>query len=523
MPHEHLSKHLAKVLESDPFHVSPTSCALLGFMVNESIVNGRGKLSANDIATGALGQAQGFDTRTNPLVRVQVQRLRKALDHYYAHEGINDPWRISLPKGSYQPVFSKLGGHADPSSLLESSGKGFTPRLAVLPLENLSGDASKDYICDGITQEIIHLLTHCRELQLLASGTTFHYRTTPDRILDVGVELNVDYVLYGSIRIDAKEIRVTAFLYDVHIAQNVWTEQYRRELTPANVFEIQDDIAAVIVGQVSNPHGMLSRLSRSKEIDSFSAYAAVLRYYAYQESMDPESHLVAKIALEQAVSLYPNYAEAWGCLSAVYGGEHMFGFNAEPDAEPPLDRALAAAKKALQLVPDCIIGLYSLANCYYYRRELPDFRIAAQRAIELAPNRSDMLSGLALHIAYDGQWERGLKMLDKARNLNPLHPGWFWFPYSLNAYRQRNYEEALRYAKQINMPGFYWDHVFLAMIYGQLGSVKEAKIHLNQSVELNAGLLSDPENIIATIVLDPALAHHCVEGLAKAGLKISAK
>jgi TolB-like protein/Tfp pilus assembly protein PilF len=393
--------------------------------------------------------------------------------------------------------------------------------LAVLPLENLSGDESKAYICDGITQEIIHLLTHCRELQLLASGTTFHYRTSPDRIHDVGLELNVDYVLYGSIRIGDKEIRVTAFLFDVHLAQNVWAEQYRHTLSPANIFEIQDNIAAVIVGQVSNPHGMLNRLSRTKEIDNFSAYAAVLRFYAYQESMDPESHLAAKVALEQAVSMYPNYAEAWGCLSAVYGGEHMFGFNVEPDAKPPLDRALAAAKRALQLVPDCIIGLYSLANCYYYRRELPDFRIAAQRAIELAPNRSDMLSGLALHIAYDGQWERGLKMLDNARNLNPLHPGWFWFPYALNAYRHTRYEEALRYAKQINMPSFYWDHVFLAMIYGQLGQSEEAKIHLNQSVMLRPDLVDDPETIIATIVLDSALAHHCVEGLVKAGLKIS--
>lgn len=521
MTHDDLAKHLNKVLESEPFEASPTSCTLLRYLVNESLIDGCGKQSAYDIAIAALGQPQNFDTRNNPLVRVQVQRLRKALDHYYAHEGINDQWRISLPKGSYLPVFSKLGGHMDPSSLLESSGRTFSPRLAVLPLENLSGDETKAYICNGITQEIIHLLTHCRELQLLASGTTFHYRTTPDRILDVGLELNVDYVLFGSIPMDAKEIRVTAFLFDVHIAQNVWTEQYRRTLAPASVFEIQDEIAAVIVGQVSNPHGILNRLSRSKEVDNFSAYAAVLRFYAYQESMDPESHLLAREALEQAVTTYPNYAEAWGCLAGIYCGEHMFGFNAQLNAQPPLDRSLAAAKRSLQLVPDCIIGLYGLANAYYYRRELADFRIAAQRAIELAPNRSDMLSGLALHIAYDGQWERGLKMLDKARSLNPLHPGWFWFPYALNAYRLENFEEALSFAKRINMPMFYWDHVFLAMIYGQLGKRKEAAVAIEQAVALNPALMTGTENIIGTIVLDPGLVKDCIKGLVKAGLKIS--
>lgn len=519
MTHDDLSKHITKIIESDALQASPTSCALLAFLVNESILAERGRLTAHDIAIGALGQPQSFDARDNPLVRVQVQRLRKALDAYYANEGINDAWRLSIPKGTYLPMLGKMGAYADPDSLLESSGRTFSPRVAVLPLENLSGDADKDYICDGITQEIIHLLTHCRELQLLASGTTFHYRSSADQVLDIGQKLNVDYVLNGGIRISEKEIRVTAFLFDVRLAQNVWTEQYKRELTPANIFEIQDDIAAVIVGQVTNPHGILNRLARSKEIDNFSAYAAVLRFYVYQERMDPESHLAARVALEQAVSQYPNYAEAWGCLAAVYGGEHMFGFNPEPDAEPPLDRALFAAKKSLQLVPDCIVGLYGLANCYYYRRELPDFRIAAQRAIELAPNRSDMLSGLALHIAYDGQWERGLLMLDKARNLNPLHPGWFWFPYSLNAYRQQQYDEALRYAKQINMPAFYWDHVFLAMIYGQLSQAEAAKSHLNQALTLNPDLATDATNIIATIVLDPALAQHCVEGLVKAGLK----
>lgn len=522
MTHDDIPKYLAKVLESQAFQSSPTSCALFAFLIEQGVLNQRGKISSYEIATEALGQPKDFDSRTNPLVRVQAQRLRKALDLYYVSEGINDPWRITLPKGSYLPVLSKSGAHADPASLLESTGKSLAPRLAVLPLENLSGDISKTYICDGITQEIIHLLTHCRELQLLASGTTFHFRSSDEKILEVAQALNVDYVLHGSIRMDEKNIKVTAFLFDAYTSQHVWTEQYHRALSPAGIFEIQDEIAAVIVGQISNPHGILNRLSRTKELDSFSAYAAVLRFYAYQEEMSPESHRVASEALERAVDLYPNYAEAWACLAGVYCGEHMFGFNLREDNARPLDRALAAAKKSLALAPDCIMGLYGLANTYYYRRELEDFRNAAQRAIELAPNRSDMLSGLALHVAYDGQWERGLRMLDKARALNPLHPGWFWFPYALNAYRLKNYKEALGYAKQINMPMFYWDHVFLAMIYGQLGDAQEAKKYINQALVLNPALADDTVNIIGTIVLDPALVQHCVEGLVKAGLNISA-
>lgn len=508
----------AKLLDSRTFKDAAVLVELLRFLFEESIVKERNNLTAYVIATEGLNQPASFDAQKNPLVRVQAARLRKLLDAYYLDEGVADPWRINMPKGGYHLRVFKSGTHLDNTAHRRTTGRDLAPRIAVLPFDNLSGDDSNRYICDGITQEIIHIMATSREIQLLASGTTFHYRVGQEQFSKVAQELGVDYLLHGSIRMDAQEIRVTTFLYDAHTEQHVWTEQYQHKLSPQSIFEIQESIASMIAHHVTTPYGAIHRHMRTKSIDDFAAYAAILRYYQYQEDLSPETHKIAVDAIERTIMDHPEYAEAWGCIAGLYAAEHMFGFNVRKLDRPPLERALEAARKSLQLLPDSIIGLYGLANSYYYLGDREAFRVAAQRAIELAPNRPEVLGGLSLQICYDGQWTRGLAMLDKARELNPLHPGWYWFPYAIHHYKNDDYEQALSYAQRINMPGFFWDHTFLAMILGQLGRINEAKTHLEKALTLNPALATTAYDTYMVIMQNPELVKKCLAGLEKAGL-----
>ncbi len=508
----------AKIIDSHTFKDAAVLVELLRFLFEESIVNERTNLTAYVIATEGLKQPASFDAQKNPLVRVQAARLRKLLEAYYLNEGVADIWRITMPKGGYHLKVFQGSPTIDSHSHRATTGRDLAPRLAVLPLENLSGDDSKRYICDGITQEIIHLMTTNREIQLLSSGTTFHYRVGQEQFGKVASELGVDYLLHGSIRMNDEEIRVTAFLFDAHTEQHVWTEQYHHKLTPQNIFQTQEEIAEIIAHHVTTPYGAIHRHLRTKNINDFSAYAAVLRYYEYQEALSPETHLIARDAIERTIIEHPEYAEAWGCIAGLYAAEHMFGFNVRHGDRPPLERALEAARKTLQLLPDSVIGLYGLANSYYYLGEREAFRVAAQRAIDLAPNRPEILGGLSLQICYDGQWDRGIAMLDKARELNPLHPGWYWFPYAMYHYRNDEFEQALNYAQRINMPGFFWDDTFIAMILGQLGRIDEAKVALARARALNPSLETDAYQIYSIIMQNQELVKKCLVGLENAGL-----
>jgi tetratricopeptide (TPR) repeat protein len=285
------------------------------------------------------------------------------------------------------------------------------------------------------------------------------------------------------------------------------------------LFEVQDDIAQHIAALLGQPHGVIQRLIRHKPFPHWTAYMAVLGFYDYLENFSVENHARTREALERALELEPGYAQAWGCLAIVDQGEHMFGFNPRHGDPPPLERALGAALRAVKLDPYCITGQYALALSYYYRREMTLFREAAERALTLAPNRSDVLANLGLHLAYDGQWERGLALLDKARLLNPLHPGWYGFPYALDHYRRGQYDRALIAARQINLPHFFWEPLFIAMICGQLGREADAQTALARLLAMRPDLATAAAEVIGIIVLDPALVAHCVEGLRKAGLK----
>lgn len=511
-----------RILDGAAFQAAPNLARLLRYLVEETLAGRADRLKAYTIAVEALGQPASFDPQDSALVRVQAGRLRALLDRYYQQAGRADPVRLVIPKGGYAVQFQAPAATPPPDGS-PAAGELLRmlhgPVLAVAPCHYLGGDDRSAAFGDGMTQEIIHLLTQCRELHVIAPDTMWQYRKRGVTARDLRNALGVDYVLNSNLRLDGNRVRVIASLTDAETGVCLWTQRYDQTLTLAHLFEVQDDIAQRIAALLGQPHGVVQRLVRRKPLPDLEAYTAVLRFYEYLEDFSVANHARTREALERAVEREPGYAEAWGCLAIVYAGEHMFGFNPRCDDAPPLERARTAALRALKLDPYSITGHYALALSDYYRREMALFRETAERALNLAPNRSDILANLGLHLAYDGQWERGLALLDKARRLNPLHPGWYWFPYALDHYRRGQYAEALRAARRLHLPDFFWEPLFIAMICGQLGREEEAQTALARLLELRPDIITAAAQVIGIIVLDPALVAHCVEGLRKAGLQ----
>jgi tetratricopeptide (TPR) repeat protein len=205
-------------------------------------------------------------------------------------------------------------------------------------------------------------------------------------------------------------------------------------------------------------------------------------------------------------------------LSMVVREEYTHGFNVRPD---PLGRALAAARRAVEIAPSNHLAYHALASAQFFRREFQAFRISADRAIALNPMDGFTAAYLGFLIAYAGDWERGCALAIRARRLNPHHPGWYWFGSFFDAYRQRDYRGALDYALKVNMPGFWRTNLALAAAFGQLGEEEAAR-------ESAHGLLALRPDFptIAREELekwwDPGLVEHLIEGLRKAGLEIRA-
>jgi tetratricopeptide (TPR) repeat protein len=206
-------------------------------------------------------------------------------------------------------------------------------------------------------------------------------------------------------------------------------------------------------------------------------------------------------------------------LSIIYCEEFKFGFNARPD---PLGRALEAARRATGAAPSDHFAYLAIAQALFYRKEFPAFRSAAERAITLNPMDSGTTAYMGSLMSYAGDWKRGSALVRRAMELNPKHPGWYWFVLFYDAYRKRDYRAALGVALQINLPGFYGTPLVAAAAYGQLGERDGAGQALRELLGLCPDFALSARAELGKH-LEPVLLEHMVEGLRQAGLEVAAE
>ena len=178
------------------------------------------------------------------------------------------------------------------------------------------------------------------------------------------------YVVEGSVRRAADTVRVTAQLIDASNGAHMWAESYEADLTVGDILTIQEDIASQLVNVVADAYGVLARTglreSKKKEPESLDAYDCVLRAYGYLMVFTSDAHRDARDCLERAIKIDPQYSDAWAWLSWMYQDEYLLNFNPRPD---PLERALQAAQRAVDLDQMSNLAHHVLAVCHFLRRE----------------------------------------------------------------------------------------------------------------------------------------------------------
>jgi TolB-like protein len=395
--------------------------------------------------------------------------------------------------------------------------------IAVLPFKNPGKDAELEALSDGLTEEVILGLSRFSYLRVIARHSTSIYKDKNLDIRAIGREIGARYLLEGTIRKLGSSLRFSVQLLDTTTGAHLWNETYKKEVNGVGLFELQDEIASRIASTVADTSGSLIRsmaaIIRAKPPEALSAYEAVIRGHAYWQVMTPEEHKEVRSCLQRAVELAPGYPDAWAGLARLYTEEYKHGFNPLPD---PLGRALAAARRAIELDAANQQGLGALAEVSFFRKDFGTFRTAAERAIRLNPLNGDVVAFLGLLTAYSADWERGVQMAEHAMTLNPDHPGWYRFASFFHSFRSQNYDRALEIAEQINMPSLLYSHVALAAVYGQLGKLDAARNSLKEILTRVPDFASEVRDELGGrwLVRDPDLVEQVIEGLRKAGLKI---
>ena len=234
IPLESISAQLDRILGDREFRRSERNVSLLKFLVAESLEGRAETLSAYRIGVEVFGRDASFEPNFDPILRNQASRLRRALERYYYLAGANDSIHIDLPTGGYVPTFTRAAGavesrqeHLVANEALDvPSG----PTIAVLPFIDLSEDPSHEFFANGLVEELIVELSRIQEFFVVGRQSTLKYAGLAMDLREIGRELDVRFILTGSVMRSTDRLRVSVKLTDRQTGKLLWVERFEAAL-----------------------------------------------------------------------------------------------------------------------------------------------------------------------------------------------------------------------------------------------------------------------------------------------------
>lgn len=394
--------------------------------------------------------------------------------------------------------------------------------ISVLPVECESEKPELRALARGLAEDIAGGLALFRHLSVKELEADEAHLGGRSDVRGTATRLGVRYLIAGSLRKVGETVRLGVRLIDALDGERLWAETYDRPASAVSSIETLDLLRDSIVATVADGAGVLVRSIaerlRSVPAEELRGSDWVVRFYEYTEHLDPETHAELRAGLEQAVELHPNDGAIWACLAQAYLDEHRAGFNPR---EGSLDRALAAAQRAVGLDPRSSLAHESLADTHFFLRDMTAFRSAAQKALALNPRDATTQASIGMWLALSGELERGCGISRRAMELNPHHAGWYYFAPFFYHYDRHEYEEALAAATSMAMPHFFWNPMMRAAAAAQLGRQTDAEAAVRRLEDLLPGCAGRVHEEVAKFVVPEGLREHFLAGLRRAGVAIS--
>jgi TolB-like protein len=520
---ETIRRQLHRILVSRVFLSAQRSQAFLRYVVERSLVGSVPK--EYEIAVDVFERRPNYDPAVDATVRVEAGRLRNRLREYYQEEGEADPIVVDIPKGGYAAVFSlreaqkvseaapfqrarseqnaaaAVGANSQPSAAAAQKpgnasrlkrwvaivggvaaiaalalwfgsqrphAAGPIRSLAVLPLQNLSGDPNQAYFADGISDELTTDLARSPDLRVVSSTSVMQDNKEGAKPLhQIAADLNVDAIVEGSVVRVGDRVRVTARLFDARVDRQLWAQTFEEQMS--DVLTLQDEVAGEIAAQTQVAL-LPARAVGALRVNP-SAYDAYLRGLYFLNRR--EAHKSAGY-FQQALSYDPSSAMAYAGLAEALASERVLGEPTEPDTE---SRALAAATQAIELNPNngqayAAQGLIEMN----YEKDWAAAGRNLEKAIALAPSYSFAEMQYSLYLDAMGRADDAVTHMRLALRLDPLS---FYMNRHLGSvlYLDRHYDEALFYlrrAEEMEPDRFRVVENWAALSYEETGKFNDA-------------------------------------------------
>ena len=297
----------------------------------------------------------------------------------------------------------------------EKPARTSNPVVAVLPFINMSSDTEREYLVDGMTEDIITLLAQSPGVEVVARNSTFKYKGQHPDIREVGKDLGADYVVEGSLRSVGERIRVTVQVIDSGTGAHVWAEQYDRAMS--DFFDVQDDVTLGIAAAVGDAifRKEYKQFNQSRT-ENLTAYALTLRAdVGFSQAMGSDRWIQRA---REAVEADPQYALAHAVLARHLVAWGLFGNGTQAD----IVEAEEAARYAATLSPNDPKVLAYLGITLLWSGKPEAALLIAQRVVEISPSYAEGIAYLGDILIHNGRSQEGLVHINKAIRLTPNAP-----------------------------------------------------------------------------------------------------
>ena len=392
------------------------------------------------------------------------------------------------------------------------------PSIAVLPFINMSDDNSQEYFSDGMSEDLITDLSKISGLLVVARSSTFAYKGSSPDIRTVAKELNVQYVVEGSVRKAGEMVRITAQLIEADTGNHLWAERYDRNFN--DIFAVQDEVREKIVTALAiklSPDEM-RRLARhpTKSPEAYELYLKGLEQVSF---FNKNANLKSRELFEEAIAIDPKFAVAYAHLAQAFS--LAVENNWTSDREKLIKQAIDTAKKGVELDGELPYAFWSLGRIYS-RSYIDNQELALEafkKSVNLNPNYADGFVMLGSTLKDLGRSEEAIGNIEKGMRLNPRFPFWYFHNLGQAQFFLTRFEAAAENLKKAikRNPTVAWPRRWLVATYGQLNMKDDAEWEMS---ELES--LGQPLTINKFIELIPSKNPRdlklLLEGLRKAGV-----
>jgi len=358
--------------------------------------------------------------------------------------------------------------------------------IAVLPMQNLSGDAAQEYFADGMTEELITDLAKVSALRVISRTSVMRYKGTKKGLQEIARELKVDGIVEGSVMRSGERVRITAQLLHAPTDQHLWAETYERDL--GDVLRLQSEVAQAIARQVraqlTPQQQALFRSARSVNPEAYEAYLRG-RYYLSNQFTMAQPLNAAKSYFEESIQKDPGFALAYSGLADSYVYLAFFRQLSPEGAYRPAKEAL---RKALEL-DDSIGEAHDTLGLLSWRSEL-NWNAAERefnRAIALAPSYSCAHEDRAVYLSFIGRRAEALAEIAKSSELDPGPSS--AMAESAAYYQLRDYQSLIEVSRRgvASYPNEWVEHYTLGVGYEGTGKRLEAISEYQKAIEMSNG------------------------------------